>query len=849
MSRKSHRAYHLTTIILTISMGVLFVVASFFLLTNYVSTQQIIKHEVSKSLNYRNHIAERAILAMLADLDEAVTLVVNQVTLNRESVRSNDEQMASMFELFSLSTEGSQLDLLALVDSGQKIQNDLSFSLSPKGRKLLQSYNQNRQVEGMWQLVVDANNGGLHAALLNSNAIIDAEYGQVIAYVVYGISLNDNASLTNKIRDSAAVDRIELLVNEWVIASSFSPDTVGGNGDFLVGISALDFQANSWQIYIRSQMRDTISEMIDSSYRDDALILVLFTAMAALVLLVLMRGVTSRGFGRLICYSDTIREDQEVPPFLPGSITEFNQLGRSLEQMMCSVQQSGRALQDSETHLHTLVNTLPDLIWLKDPNGIYLTCNLRFERFIGVKEAELIGKSDYDFVDKELTDLFRQNDKAAIAAGGPRMNEEEVTFADDGHTELLETVKTPMFSADGTLIGVLGIGRDITERRQSEEALRRSQKMDAIGQLTGGIAHDFNNILAIIIGNMELLELQIDDKEKLLERIGTIRKAGQRATDLTKQLLSFSRGQATETSTTNINHVIMDMEELMVRSVTPQIEMSYQLAETLWSAEIEAGNFEDALLNLVINARDAMGGHGHITVETCNTTLDAAYCAHNVGVEEGDYVELMVSDNGTGISQADQERIFEPFFTTKEEGKGTGLGLAMVFGFVKRSGGHIKCYSELGVGTTFHLYLPKGAEETLQYDRQEGEKEVLLRGTEKILIVDDEPSLVELAHISLSELGYQIATANNARQALECLTTDSEIALLFSDVVMPGDINGYELADQVIQLYPQIKVLLTSGYTGKAMTQNGQPRFSADLLNKPYTQLELSQRIREILDR
>lgn len=350
--------------------------------------------------------------------------------------------------------------------------------------------------------------GGLHAALLNSHAIIDAEYGQVIAYVVYGISLNDNASLTNTIRDSAAVDRIELLANEWVIASSFSPDTVGGDGDFLVGISALDFQANSWQIYIRSQMRDTISEMIDSSYRDDALILVLFTAMAALVLLVLMRGVTSRGFGRLIRYSDIIRQDQEIPPFLPGSITEFNQLGRSLEQMMDSVQQSGRALQDSETHLHTLVNTLPDLIWLKDPNGIYLTCNLRFERFFGVKEAELIGKSDYDFVDKELADLFRQYDKAAIAAGGPRMNEEEVTFADDGHTELLETVKTPMFSADGTLIGVLGIGRDITERSQSEEALRRSQKMDAIGQLTGGIAHDFNNILAIIIGNLELLELQ-----------------------------------------------------------------------------------------------------------------------------------------------------------------------------------------------------------------------------------------------------------------------------------------------------------------------------------------------------
>ncbi|MEN8168843.1 MAG: bacteriohemerythrin, partial [Pseudomonadota bacterium] len=372
------------------------------------------------------------------------------------------------------------------------------------------------------------------------------------------------------------------------------------------------------------------------------------------------------------------------------------------------------------------------------------------------------------------------------------------------------------------------------------------QKMDAIGQLTGGIAHDFNNILAVILGNLELLKLQISPDDKAGKRVESIQKAAGRAASLTKQLLNFSRHQATQVARTDINRLIEEMDSLLTRSLTPEVEVECQFSKGLWLTEIDPGDFEDALLNLSINARDAMAGHGHLTIETRNTTLDAAYCSQNAGAIPGEYIELSVSDSGEGIPTKQQERIFEPFYTTKEQGMGTGLGLAMVYGFVKRSGGLIKVYSEPGVGTTFRLYLPR-AEGDGQSDSlgQNGEQNLILpRGIETLLVVDDEAGLLELAKESLEALGYRVLTADDGQQALKQLAEDPTIDFLFSDVVMPGGINGYELAEQATASRPDLKVLLTSGYTEKAVARNGQARFEANLLSKPYTQAELAQRVR-----
>ncbi len=394
----------------------------------------------------------------------------------------------------------------------------------------------------------------------------------------------------------------------------------------------------------------------------------------------------------------------------------------------------------------------------------------------------------------------------------------------------------------------LAIIMDITERERSDKALRRAQKMDAIGQLSGGIAHDFNNILGIILGNLELLEAEMGANDKARKRLNNVKKSAKRATALTKQLLGFSRHQAARVEISHVNHLIEDMESLIARAVTPCVEVEHVFAEALWHTEIDRGDFSDALLNLILNARDSMPDGGRLTLETCNCELDATYCAANPGATPGEYVQLTVSDSGEGILPELLERIFEPFFSTKPEGKGTGMGLAMVYGFVKRSGGYINVYSELGIGTTLRLYLPRNKGEEQPSEAIIEPTESLPRGHECILVVDDEEDLLELARESLQALGYRVVTASNGLQALGRLSLEPAITLLFSDVVMPGGINGFELAEKAIVSRPDLKVLLTSGYTSKAVARNGQARFSANMLSKPYTQAKLAQQVRALLD-
>ena len=345
-----------------------------------------------------------------------------------------------------------------------------------------------------------------------------------------------------------------------------------------------------------------------------------------------------------------------------------------------------------------------------------------------------------------------------------------------------------------------------------------------------------------------MLEKQPELDEKAQKRIDGIKHSASRAANLTRQLLGFSRREPASEKAININRVISDMSSLITQSLTPQVEVEQQFADDLWKARLDPGDFEDALLNLVLNARDAMNGRGQLTIETRNAVLDEAYCAHNPGAKPGEYVQLAVSDNGEGIASEKQDHIFEPFYTTKEQGKGTGLGLAMVFGFVKRSRGYIKLYSEPGIGTTFHLYLPgiTGENETVRQTHNQARE--IFRGSETLLIVDDEASLLELARESLQAQGYRIITAVNGKQALEKLAEGPAVDLLFSDVVMPGGINGFELAEQAKAKYPRLKVLLTSGYSKKVVARNGQARFETNLLNKPYALADLAQRVRSLLD-
>ncbi len=390
---------------------------------------------------------------------------------------------------------------------------------------------------------------------------------------------------------------------------------------------------------------------------------------------------------------------------------------------------------------------------------------------------------------------------------------------------------------------------DISLRKQAEETMRRSMKMDAVGQVTGGIAHDFNNILGIIIGNLDFIKRFCTTEDHILQRVEAAAKASGRAAMLTRQLLDFSRQHAGNCEPTDINEVIQGMDNLIARSVTPEVEVVTDLYPELWIADIDRGDFENVLLNLVINARDAMPEGGKLQIITCNTVLDDNYILMNPVLKPGEYILLSVRDSGVGIPPDVLEHIFEPFFTTKPQGKGTGLGMSMVYAFSQRSRGSVRVYSETGVGTTVHIYLPRTKERIEESRRGAGLLPGLPGGDETILIVDDEPDLVTLANDMLRILGYRTLAAKNGNEAVNILLDkNNAIDLLFTDVVMPGGINGFELAQQALLLNPDLKVLFTSGYIEKAVPKSGQFPFTPEILLKPYNELDLAIRIRDILD-
>ncbi len=518
--------------------------------------------------------------------------------------------------------------------------------------------------------------------------------------------------------------------------------------------------------------------------------------------------------------------------------TTFNYLADQISDTLTT-------LGESELRFRSIFNNSNDAILLIDvQQQQIIDANPKASELLEYSYEELLQTPVSVIHPDDMQQVRRFIDQVQLRGAAVT---EELTCISKTRKRIQTSISASLMEIDGKRM-MLAQVRDITERKQTEQALQRAQKMEAIGQLTGGIAHDFNNILGIILGNLSLLERQIDGDEKTKKRIDTINHSAQRAVDLTRKLLGFSRQDSGKHIICNINSLITGMDTLIKRSLTPQVEVEHKLEQNLWLTEIDAGDCEDALLNLVLNARDAMNGSGKLSIETCNTTLDEAYCAINPGARPGDYVQLSVSDNGEGIPPELQDRIFEPFFTTKEQGKGTGLGMAMVFGFVKRSGGHIKLYSEPGIGTTVRLYLPKATADAGSADIYQDKQDYMPGGDETILVVDDEIELLEMVEETLQGLGYTVHTAKNALKAMEVLDANPDIDLLFSDVVMPGGVNGYQLAEHACKQRPDLKVVLTSGYTDMAMARNGQARFNTNLLTKPYTLSGLARRLRETLD-
>ena len=384
--------------------------------------------------------------------------------------------------------------------------------------------------------------------------------------------------------------------------------------------------------------------------------------------------------------------------------------------------------------------------------------------------------------------------------------------------------------------------RRFQEIEANEVQIRQAQKMEAIGQLTGGVAHDFNNILTVIIGCIEMLGDAVKDRPHLAQLTDMISAAATRGADLTRFLLAYARRQPLQPRSTDVNSLVVDAAQLLRPTLGEQIEIDSMLAHDAAPALIDPSQLSTAILNLALNARDAMPGGGKLTLETRNVVLDQDYAAMNPEVSPGSYVMVAVSDTGEGIPGSLIDKVFEPFFTTKGLGKGSGLGLSMVYGFVKQSNGHVKIYSEPGHGTTVKLYLPEATRESVQADQRDAG--VAERGDESILIVEDDALVREYVVAQIKRLGYETLAARNAAEALEVISSQRRIDLLFTDVIMPGGLNGRQLASEAQKRRPQLKVLYTSGYTENAIVHHGRLDAGVLLLPKPYVSSDLARMLR-----
>ncbi len=650
-----------------------------------------------------------------------------------------------------------------------------------------------------------------------------------------------------------------------------------------------------------------------------------------------------------------------------------------LARDITELKQAQTILEKERARLRNLLQNIPALVWVKDPQGVYLSCNARFERLMGAPESEIIGKTDYDYFDRPLADFFRENDQRAIAAGAPRHNEEWLTYTSDGHRELVETVKAPIFDSGGMLIGVMGIAWDITEKKQIEEELRKqrtrfinlvdsvdgivweadaetftftyvskqaerllgypveewygerfwwqhlhpedreqifaasrasmarredheleyrflakdgtilwvqdfvtvvaendgprwrrgimvditgkkkeekekgkledqlrqAQKIEAIGRLAGGVAHDFNNKLAVILGYADLMKNGSAAPERARGYINQIIKAANQSRDITHQLLAFSRKEVISPQVLDLNTLVKSVRKGLGRLIREDIRFELRLADGLWPIHMDPTQVDQVIMNLIVNARDAMESGGLLVVETGNARLDWEVARQYPETTAGDYVQLTVSDTGCGMSAETRQHIFEPFYTTKETGKGTGLGLATVYGIVRQNKGLVLVESEWGTGSTFKVFFPR-SEVELQETVEERDEPLTVRRSATILLVEDEETVRQMTNDMLEQSGYTTLVAATPEEALAiCADKEQRIDLLLTDVIMPG-MNGRELSRHITLSRPEIRVMFMSGYAADILPEEGADA-TLHFIKKPFSLQVLLQGIEHSL--
>ena len=500
---------------------------------------------------------------------------------------------------------------------------------------------------------------------------------------------------------------------------------------------------------------------------------------------------------------------------------------------------SYRRAASSERMLQATLESVREGIAAFDPEGRLVVWNQTFQRMLKLPKGSLRRGGPLTAHKSPEMERFREQFNALNSQATRTGKAALVEHKEDGRS--LEIFHNP--TEDGGSVTTL---LDRTEQRQTEEALRQAQKLEALGQMTGGIAHDFNNLLTVIIGGTRLLQRAVGKDAQALQRIDMVITAAERGAKLIQQLLAFARRQPLEPEIVNLGHLMTEVLPLVRRAIGEKLVVEYVTSGALWNTTIDATQFQTAVLNLAINGRDAMPDGGTLTIEVANAVLDEAYAASHPEVEPGQYVMFAITDTGKGMDAATSMRALDPFFTTKPVGEGTGLGLPQVYGFVKQSGGHLKIYSEAGEGTAIKLYLPRDLGEAFAQPRQTAVR--ALTGTETVLLADDDEIVRATVASMLESLGYAVITAASGAEARSILENNTAIALLFTDVVLPGAVSGRKLAEWAVEINPTIKVLFTSGYTENSIVHNSRIDPGVEFLSKPYDRERLAMKLRRVLD-
>jgi PAS domain S-box-containing protein len=651
-------------------------------------------------------------------------------------------------------------------------------------------------------------------------------------------AVTDNPDEKRLIEEAKALVARQIAVNGELIRLRDAGDTAG--------ISALVKQedraetaaiASNLEKAVAEERRLLAARRAESEVMGRILLAIDLAGVALILILATALTVSSRRSRREL--QDSLSATQATNEALEAAVAERTE---HLVAAHAEIRHSAAVMQST-------FHSMAEAVLVIDTKGTVVLTNPAAEKMLRYRPGmtvELLRSLSTVFHADGVTPLLVADMPASRALRGEEFDSIEILVRPVSGNAPVHLVISgrPLRDASGAISGAALVYHDATASRETEHKLLQSQKLDAIGKLTGGVAHDFNNMLTVITGTTETLVAALKDRPALQKTAELIDQAAERCSELIQHLLAFARRQPLQPRNVDVNATVLDIAKLLRPTLGEQIEVNSILEQEVASAHIDASQLANSLLNMAINARDAMPNGGKLLLETRNVVLDEAYAQGNPGVKPGPYVMLAVSDTGAGMSQDVLDKVFEPFFTTKEVGKGSGLGLSMVYGFVKQSGGHIRIYSEVGHGTTIKLYLPPARG---QVEAAPAAAPPLPHGNETIMVVEDDALVRNFVTSQLQSLGYRTVGAANGPAAMNLIEGGQAFDLLFTDVIMPGSMSGRELAEKVLKLQPGIKVLYTSGYTDNAIVHQGRLDPGVLLLTKPYRKSQLANMIRRAL--